>query len=75
VVRAAHRSVFLVSLAAVFLLVPARFALGQTPTPSPTVRLGPCTGPHCPRSGGFWIVFVVLAGLLVTYRLWLLRRR
>jgi len=75
VVRAGRRSVFLVSLAAGFLLTPAPVALGQTPTPSPTVRLGPCTGPHCPRSSGFWIVFVVLAGLLVIYRLWLLRRR
>ena len=74
-VRAGCRSVFLVALAAGFLLTSAPIALGQTPTPSPTVRLGPCTGPHCPRSGGFWIVFVILAGLLVTYRLWLLRRR
>ena len=50
-------------------------SVAQTPTPSPTVSLGPCTGPHCPRSGGFWIVFVILAGLLVIYRLWLVRRR
>jgi hypothetical protein len=75
VVQAGRRFLILFPLVAGFLLAPASLAHAQSPTPSPTVTLGPCTGPHCPRSGSFWVVFVILAGLLVMYRLWLLRRR
>ncbi len=77
-----RRLMLLLTLVAGFLLAPA-LALAQpatlspTTTPSPTVTTspGPCTGPGCPHSGSFWIVFVVLVGLLAIYRLWLLRRR
>ena len=72
-VRLGRRLLLLTPLLAGFLLAPAA-VLAQTATPTPSISPSP-GAPGAGHTAGFWIVFLVLAGLLAIYRLRLWRGR